>query len=218
MSLNFSKLENKKEDLIIYPYKEKFKKNKILEAAFFDRDGVIIEDCHYIKNPKDVRLCSGAKELIRNLFNKNILVIIITNQSGISKGLLSWDDYHRVNNKMIELLDMPNPIKAIYANSYINDKPVNWRKPNPTMILKALNEFNLSNKKSILIGDRNSDIVAGIRANIPKIFHVSTGHGMKEREFIKKFLAQYRTETLSCRNRIKLIDDLKDLPLDIFNY
>ena len=107
-------------------------------------------------------------------------MIIITNQSGISKGLLSWDDYHKVNNKMIELLEMPNPIKAIYANSYINDKPVNWRKPNPTMILKALNDFNLSIKKSILI-DRNSDILAGIRANISKIFHVSTGHGMKKK-------------------------------------
>ena len=114
-------------------------------------------------------------------------MIIITNQSGISKGLLSWDDYHEVNNKMIELLDMPNPIKAIYANSYITDKPINWRKPNPAMILKALNDFNLNIKKSILIGDRNSDILAGMRANIPKIFHVSTGHGIKEREYKKFF-------------------------------
>ena len=54
----------------------------------------------------------------------------------------------------------PNPISAIYANSYVNDLPKeNWRKPNPTMIIKALEDLNLNINNSILIGDRKSDII-----------------------------------------------------------
>ena len=98
----------------------KLKKSPVL---FLDRDGVIIEDCHYIKDPEKVRLCIGAKKLIRFAFKKNIPIIIITNQSGISKNKLSWEDYYSVTKVMIEKLGNPNPITAIYANSYINDTP-----------------------------------------------------------------------------------------------
>ena len=134
---------------------------------------------------------------------------MITNQSGISKNYLSWQDYKAVNNRMIQLLGEQNPINAIYANSYTSDKPKsNWRKPNPSMIFKAINDLNLNLTKSILIGDRVSDIIAGQRAGIPKIFHVLTGHGKKERDEILKLK---NMKNKSSKSEIFCIRDLKDI-------
>ena len=74
--------------------------------------------------------------------------MIITNQSGITKKYLSWSDYAEVTNQLISLLEKPNPVTAIYANSYVTDKPSsNWRKPNPSMILSAAEPFKFRFKK-----------------------------------------------------------------------
>ena len=207
------KLNREFEDLTIYSRRISLKTNKMISAVFLDRDGVIIEDCHYTKNPDDVKLCLGAKNLLRELNNKNIMVVVITNQSGITKNFLSWEQYREVNNKMINLLGYPNPINAIYANSYISDQPAtNWRKPNPTMILKAAFDLNLNLKKSILIGDRLTDIIAGQRANIPKIFHVLTGHGRKERGEILKLISQ---KQISNESKVFCKKDLKEVLNDL---
>ena len=87
-----------------------FKKNILLNnnysisAVFLDRDGVLIEDCHYIKNPKDVNLCPGVREFIRFFKQKSIPLVIVTNQSGISKEYLTWRDYEKVTVKLLSLL------------------------------------------------------------------------------------------------------------------
>ena len=212
-----SRIINKKEDFIVYPTANDYEVNNQIEAVFFDRDGVIIEDCHYIKNAEQVKLCPGAKELIRHFYNQNILVIIITNQSGISKNLITWVDYYNVNNRMIKLLGFPNPVRAVLSNSYEKHKPINWRKPNPQMILKASKDFNINCSKSILIGDRSSDIVAGIRANIPKLFHVMTGHGKKERPYIKRMINKFKNHNEKVKFDLKYIDNLNSFPLKFLN-
>ena len=66
------------------------KKNK---AIFYDRDGVLIEDKHYIKDPKDVFLLNGVNDMLCNSKKSDFMNIIITNQSGISRKLFTWDDY-----------------------------------------------------------------------------------------------------------------------------
>ena len=83
------------------------------KAVFFDRDGVINEDFHYIREPNKVKLCKGARELIREIYSKNIPIVIITNQSGISKKYLTWNDYKLVTERIIQDLGRPNPIAAI---------------------------------------------------------------------------------------------------------
>tara|TARA_B100001248_G_scaffold127354_1_gene95445 strand:- start:1107 stop:1751 length:645 start_codon:yes stop_codon:yes gene_type:complete len=202
----------KYKDICLYPRKI-IKKNESISAVFLDRDGVIIEDCHYIKDPNKVKLCPGAKKLLKDFYNKNIPIVIITNQSGITKKLLSWEEYKEINDRMLTLLGAPNPVNAIYANSFISDKPgTNWRKPNPSMIFKAVNDLNLNLNKSILIGDRESDIIAGIRANIPRIFHVLTGHGIKER---KKVLKLRNIHKNSKKSRIFCVNDLNEINKDL---
>ena len=203
------------ESKIIFNRANNQKKLKISPVLFLDRDGVIIEDLHYIKEPDKVKLCIGAKKLIRFAFEKNIPVIIITNQSGISKNLLTWEDYYCVTKAMLRKLGTPNPISAIYANSYVNDLPKeNWRKPNPTMIFKALEDLSLNNDNSILIGDRKSDIITGIRAGINNLFHVKTGHGKRESQELKRNLENNLLDLN--KSNLKIINNLTEIPLNIF--
>ena len=88
-------------------------KNISRGAIFLDRDCVLIKDVNYIGNPDDVELETGAKDLIRYFFEKRIPIVVVTNQSGIYRKFFSWEDYIKVNNRMLELLGDPNPITAI---------------------------------------------------------------------------------------------------------
>ena len=169
---NNIKRQEKNKNVIIF--EDNILRNHCFKTScvFLDGDGVVIEDCHYIKDPKDVRLCPGAKEFIRFFYQQRIPIVIVTNQSGISKKYLSWNDYKRVTSKLINLLGEPNPITAIYANSYTSIIPSeNWRKPNPSMLIQASRDLNLDLKSSIMIGDRETDLIAGTLAEIPKLFH-----------------------------------------------
>ena len=187
-------------------------KNYLRKAIFFDRDGVIIKDVNYIKNEKDVSLLKGITDLLRYSCDIGYLNIIITNQSGISRKYFSWGDYEKVTIKMLEKINLPNAISAIYANGELpNDlsNKISWRKPNPNMILEAAKDFNLDLSKSTLIGDRLSDIKSGEKAGIRNYFHVLTGHGKKERE---KVMQNY-----SMQNdffKLKLINDLTSIKRD----
>ena len=179
-------------------------------AFFLDRDGVIIKDINYIKNPDDVQLEKGAKDFIRNSYNKNIPIIIITNQSGIYRRFFSWDDYIRVNDRIIELLGEPNPITAIYANGLGPNAPnYSWRKPSPEMIKNAANYLKINIKESILVGDRLSDLESGLNAGIKKNFHVSTGHGKVEKKSIVNFMNNNKKYNLE--NNIFFIENLDKL-------
>ena len=181
------------------------------KAIFLDRDGVIIKDMHYIVNPKDVKLLPGAKELLSKSNELGWANIVISNQSGIDRGFLTWKDYENVTEKMIIEIGQPCLIEGIYANS---NKPSevlqkdNWRKPNPNMIIEAANKFNLNISESIIVGDRLSDLLSGYRAGIKKFVHVMTGHGINERNKIKNKLLIELQE-----NNLYLIDDLTEFPI-----
>tara|TARA_Y100000739_G_scaffold211140_1_gene202244 strand:- start:18 stop:686 length:669 start_codon:yes stop_codon:yes gene_type:complete len=188
------KLKDKKRHVIFFTKETPFKFNGCLrKAIFFDRDGVLIKDMHYIKDPQNVSLLNGVDDLLNYTKRLGYLNIIITNQSGISKNLFTWEDYEKVTKRMLALMKTKNSINAIYANGEnSNDLLENksWRKPNPNMILKAAKDFNLELSESILIGDRLSDISSGERAGIKNLFHVLTGHGKNERKEVLKNFSQ----------------------------
>ena len=188
------KLKDKKRHVIFFTKESLPKVNGyIRKAIFFDRDGVLIKDMHYIKDPQDVSLLNGVDDLLNYTKKLGYLNIIITNQSGISKKLFTWEDYEKVTKRMLTLMQTKNSINAIYANGEnSNDLLENksWRKPNPNMILKAAKDFNLELSESILIGDRVSDISSGERAGIKNLFHVLTGHGKNERKEVLKNFSQ----------------------------
>ena len=165
-----------------------FNSNTKRRAIFFDRDGVLIKDMHYLHDPNNVFLEKGVVELMKYALNNLIPVFIVTNQSGISRKLFTWNDYIAVTKKMMELIGKSNPIVGIYSNSYLSLENNSWRKPNPGMIIKAANKFKINLKDSILVGDRLSDLKAGLNAGVGNLVHVLTGHGVNEREDVYEFI------------------------------
>ncbi len=190
------------------------KKKSLNKAIFFDRDGVLIKDMHYIKDSKYVKLMQGVKELLNYTNNLGFLNIVVTNQSGISRKFFTWEDYERVTNRMLRMINMPELISAIYANGegpneFKSDE--SWRKPNPNMIIKASQDFNIDLSNSFLIGDRLSDIQAGDKAGLRNLVHVLTGHGNYER---KKVIDNYCK--LNKKLNLWLINDLSNLNKVVF--
>ena len=179
-------------------------------CLFLDRDGVIIKDKHHLCDPELVELCTGAQEVIQTAKRKGWAVVVITNQSGISRGLFSWDDYHRVTKQMLKLLGNEATPTAIYANGYgPHQSHEAWRKPNPGMLLEAAKDLGLDLSQSSIIGDRLSDLRAGANAGLPQLIHVLTGHGHNERPQIEQAIKA--NDQFSPGTVVRLIGNLKEL-------
>lgn len=144
-------------------------------ALFLDRDGTINHDPGYIKDPNSVRLIDGVAESLRKLKEHfGFKIIVVSNQAGVSKGLMTTEDVEAVNNRILELLKEQGVIiDAIYYCPYHPDfdppEKTICRKPSPFMILQAAEEHNIDLSKSFMIGDRASDVEAGINANVRTI-------------------------------------------------
>lgn len=178
-------------------------------ALFLDRDGVLIEDRNHLKSPEGVRLYSGAKELIRRANTKGVPVIVVTNQSGIGRGYFSWPDYEAVSTTMLRLLGKNAKIAAIYANGYTSSSsPNDWRKPGCGMLAAAKKDLNIDLARSMLIGDRLTDLEAGVCADLAMVCHVLTGHGEKERSKVLKWWTMMSANQAS-RTVLKTIEDIE---------
>lgn len=182
-------------------------------ALFLDRDGVVIEDAHYLSNPEDVQVLSGADQLLSLASERGWIVVMITNQSGISRGLFNWDAYDAVTERMLASLSGPEAIDAIYANGYGPEQGHQaWRKPNSGMIVQAAIDLNIDLRQSILVGDRLSDLKAGLNAELMKLVHVRTGHGEMERGEVLRIMESLSLADQGELPAIHVIDDLRQFP------
>lgn len=153
------------------------------KALFLDRDGVINVDKHYVYRVEDCEFIEGIFDLCRKAKQDGYLVIVVTNQAGIAKGKYTEEDYFKFRDYVhAEFVKQGCPIDAEYYCPYHTDaviekycKDSEDRKPNPGMILKAQKDFDIDLSQSILIGDKETDIEAGKRANVGKLINVSTG-------------------------------------------
>ena len=186
-------------------------------ALFLDRDGVIISDVGYINKAKDVILEKGIKNLLKYVSELNIPVFVVTNQSGISRGYYDWEDFEKVNERMLFLIGQKSPIVAIFANSHLNNLKNNWRKPNPGMINAATKKYNLKTDSSILVGDRLSDMISGCRSGIKTLVHVKTGHGVIEYKNILKFCKEDFFRFEKFKSKIIFIENLLEFPYELFS-
>lgn len=169
-------------DLIIHPDLEGFSstkeidknfENKFLEnaAIFFDRDGTINKDRGYINSIDDVEIKDINLQGLRKLSCLNFKNIIITNQSGVSKGLISDEQLKGVNNKIKKIVENNGGrIDKIYFDTSSPEAPSKFRKPNNGMLLQAIEEFNIVLRRSWLIGDKDSDIELAKRHHIKSIY------------------------------------------------
>lgn len=144
-------------------------------AIFLDRDGTINFDPGYIKNPDDVKILPGVSEGIRKLkVELGFKIVVVSNQAGVSKGLMTLEDVHAVNNKIQELLKKENAeIDAFYFcpfhPDYDDEEKSKCRKPSPLMLLKAAEELDIDLTRSFMVGDRAGDIEAGLNAGVKSI-------------------------------------------------
>jgi D-glycero-D-manno-heptose 1,7-bisphosphate phosphatase len=131
-------------------------------AVFLDRDGTIIEDAGYLRHPEQVRLLPGAAGAIRRLNQQGHPVLVVTNQSGIARGLLSLDDYRSTERRLDQLLvDQQARIDGHYFCPHFPELsgPCECRKPGTLLYRQAGERLGLDLSRSWWVGDRIRDLV-----------------------------------------------------------
>ncbi len=156
-------------------------------ALFLDRDGVLVEEVNYLSRPEDVALIAGAAQVVAACNAAKVPVALVTNQSGVGRGLYGWEDFAAVQARLIETLAGAR-LDGVFACAYhaegrgalaIAGHP--WRKPGDGMLRAAAEALGLDLAASWMVGDKASDIAAGRRAGLAGGVHVLTGHGRAER-------------------------------------
>jgi D,D-heptose 1,7-bisphosphate phosphatase len=177
-------------------------------AIFIDRDGTINEDPGYLGDPNDVKLFPGTGEALSILKNQlNFKLIVISNQSGISRGLITHEMVQAVNARINELLsEYGVSLDAFYyCPAHPDFSPAEQcgcRKPSPELVLKAAEDMKIDLIGSYFVGDSVSDVECGVNAGIKTIL-VKTGYGRESFSILQKqnkfptFVAENITEV--CR-------------------
>lgn len=143
-------------------------------ALFLDRDGVINIDRGYVHHANNFEFIDGIFEISRKAHAADYKIIVITNQSGIARGYYSVQQFQQLTSWMCnQFLNEGVPIEKVYFSPFhptagigVYKKDDASRKPRPGMIYQAQKEINLNLENSILIGDKASDIQAGVAAGV----------------------------------------------------
>ena len=170
------------------------------KAIFLDRDGTINVEKDYIYKSEDLIFEEGTIEALKTFKNLGYILIVVSNQSGIARGYFTEEDLNIFNNNMNEILKKNGvEITEFYCCPHHPDgigeykKVCECRKPNNKMIEDAIKKYNIDREKSYMIGDKTSDIGAGLKSNLKTVL-VKTGYGLKDMEKVDK------NETLICEN------------------
>jgi D-glycero-D-manno-heptose 1,7-bisphosphate phosphatase len=144
-------------------------------AVILDRDGVLNVDHGYVGEIERLEWVSGARTAVRRMNDAGLLVIVATNQSGVARGFFDLTAVDVVHARMrADLASEGARIDAFYVCPYLPDAPVAAfahpdhpdRKPNPGMILRAIDEWSIDPARALVIGDNPRDIEAGRRAGV----------------------------------------------------
>jgi len=142
-------------------------------AVFVDRDGTIMENCDYCSDPKDVKIFPGVPNALRRLKSKGFKLVIVTNQSGIGRGLITVEQYRAVEAEVLRQLGA-GLIDATYFCPDVPGQHSSCRKPAPGMIVEATRQHQIDLTRSFLIGDKEIDVECGRNAGVRTI-RVKTG-------------------------------------------
>jgi D-glycero-D-manno-heptose 1,7-bisphosphate phosphatase len=159
-------------------------------AVFIDRDGVINEEREYVSRAEDFHLLPGAVKGLARLRDAGFALVVVTNQSGIARGLYGEADFETLTTHMRERLGAqgiqfagvyhcPHHPTGVISTYRVECK---CRKPQPGMLLHAARDLGLSLANSVLVGDKTSDIEAGRRAGLNRCVLVESGHALTAAE------------------------------------
>lgn len=148
-------------------------------AAFLDRDGTVVRDVGYARHASQLELLPGAREAMQQIRRNGWMIIIITNQSGIGRGLVTLEEYREQETRLDQLLgDDAKPNATFFCPHHpvegLGDykKDCNCRKPRPGMIQQAILQFNLAPLQSFAIGDNARDVAAAQAAGVKTAFRI----------------------------------------------
>ncbi|MEO8192224.1 MAG: HAD family hydrolase [Gemmatimonadales bacterium] len=138
--------------------------NSLPTAVFLDRDGTIIEDVHYLASPEGVKLIVGAAEAVARINAALIPVVVVTNQSGIGRGLFTVEDYQRITERFEKLLaERGARIDASYHCPHRPEEGCDCRKPGTLLYRRAARDQpGIDLARSLYIGDRLHDVEPGL--------------------------------------------------------
>lgn len=135
------------------------------KTVFFDRDGTLIIDKVYLNDPEQIVYLEGVFEALRELRDAGFQFVVVTNQSGVARGLVTLDNLHEIHRRIAaEFARHDIQFAGFYYAPYSVESNHEMRKPNPGMLLAAHEEHGIDFAHSWMVGDRGSDVVAGHRA------------------------------------------------------
>lgn len=167
------------------------------KTVFLDRDGILVEEVNYLSAPQQLHILPGVSEGIKKLNKANVVIIVITNQPVIARGLASIKDVKSINETLVSILNKKHAfINAFYFCPHHPERnhpdippramkyriKCECRKPKLAMFRKAIKDFNINLKAAYLVGDRTTDIKAGKSLGIPTIL-VKTGYGGRDNTY-----------------------------------
>ena len=165
------------------PGRQPLRAGSARRAAFVDRDGVIIEDRDYAWRIEDFVLLPGAATALHDLQSAGYLLVVVTNQSGIARGLYTEADYRAFTAHMrSSLAALGVRLDAVEYCPHLPDAAVaryrrecDCRKPRPGMLRRAIAALEIDASSSVLVGDRATDVAAGRAAGIGRCLLVRSG-------------------------------------------
>ena len=146
------------------------------KAAFIDRDGTLIEEVNFLSRVEDLQVFPYTREALQLLKDAGYLVIVVTNQSGIGRGIFDERSMHAIHDAMQTRLD--NLIDGFYFCPHLPCDGCRCRKPAPGMIESASVDFPIELEGSWMIGDKKIDVETGHRIGINSAM-VMTGYGRR---------------------------------------
>ena len=162
-------------------------------AAFLDRDGTIIEEVGYLKDPAGIRLLPGAAEALQALQRAGYRLVLVSNQAGVARGLMTEADVQAVNARLVALLASQGvQFGAVYYCPHHPEhgppeyrRACDCRKPGPGMVEQARRELAVDPSRSVIIGDHLTD--AGVAGHFPGMRGILllTGHGRGQLEKVQ---------------------------------
>jgi len=133
-------------------------------AVFIDRDGTVMEDKGYLADPEGVVLIPGATEALAALRKAGLLLVLVTNQSGVGRGMFAMADVEAVHRRLLELLAEGGvAFDDIEVCPHTPDDDCACRKPRPGMLLAAARKLGIDLTRSFMVGDKDTDMEAGRR-------------------------------------------------------
>jgi D-glycero-D-manno-heptose 1,7-bisphosphate phosphatase len=155
------------------------------KALFLDRDGVINhdkDDGSFTYKVKDFVILEDVVEVLKLAKQKDFLLIVITNQSGIGRGIYSHQHVEEVHSKLEKILAANQIVldEIYYCPHHPSSSNCICRKPDSVLVEKAIARFNINPKQSIFVGDKERDITCALKAGIENVYQIETNSSLKQ--------------------------------------